>query len=178
MCSTFKWLLVARVLAGCDRGEFQLEEEVLIEPRDLLAHSPVTSTATARGHLSIVSLMEAAITVSDNTAANLLLKRTGGPAEVTSFARNLGDQVTRLDRIEPELNMNLFGDARLVAPSWSTKGAFGILYSRHPYPTPVVDATVPAMSHEILVTLGSRSKPDLLLRSSCFWARFDDCSSG
>jgi len=52
------------------------------------------------------------VTVSDNTVANLLLKEIGGPAAFTAFARSLGDEVTRLDRWEPELNESRLGDAR------------------------------------------------------------------
>jgi beta-lactamase class A len=44
------------------------------------------------------------LTLSDNAAANLLLTSFGGPAALTAFARSLGDDITRLDRIEPELN--------------------------------------------------------------------------
>ncbi|WP_261589484.1 serine hydrolase, partial [Escherichia coli] len=43
-------------------------------------------------------------TMSDNTAANLLLTTIGGPKELTAFLHNMGDHVTRLDRWEPELN--------------------------------------------------------------------------
>jgi beta-lactamase class A len=50
--------------------------------------------------------------MSDNTAGNLLLASFGGPAGLTAYARSLGDAVTRLDRIEPDLNEALPGDPR------------------------------------------------------------------
>jgi beta-lactamase class A len=50
--------------------------------------------------MSISDLTRAAIVLSDNTAANLLLTRLGGPSVVTEFARSCGDTVTRLDRNE------------------------------------------------------------------------------
>jgi beta-lactamase class A len=50
--------------------------------------------------------------MSDNTAANLLLAALEGPAGVTAYARALGDGVTRLDRIEPDLNEAVPGDPR------------------------------------------------------------------
>ena len=50
--------------------------------------------------------------MSDNGAANLLLKQIGGPPELTRYMRSLGDDVTRLDRMELELNTNLPGDPR------------------------------------------------------------------
>jgi beta-lactamase class A len=62
--------------------------------------------------MSIKELCAAAITLSDNAAANLLLASIGGPPGLTAFARTLGDDVTRLDRIEPELNESLPGDPR------------------------------------------------------------------
>jgi len=52
------------------------------------------------------------MTVSDNTAANLLIAELGGPEQVTNFARSLGDPTTRLDRIEPALNEAQPGDPR------------------------------------------------------------------
>ena len=52
------------------------------------------------------------ITESDNTAANLLLRRMGGPEAFTRRLRALGDAVTRLDRYEMELNENRRGDPR------------------------------------------------------------------
>lgn len=62
--------------------------------------------------MSIGELCDAAVTVSDNTAGNLLLEALGGPAGLTAFARSIGDPVTRLDRIEPELNEGVPGDPR------------------------------------------------------------------
>jgi beta-lactamase class A len=62
--------------------------------------------------LTLAELCEAAMTVSDNTAGNLLLASLGGPAGLTAYARSLGDQTTRLDRIEPDLNEALPGDPR------------------------------------------------------------------
>jgi beta-lactamase class A len=62
--------------------------------------------------MTLAQLCEAAITLSDNTAANLILASLGGPHGVTSFARSLGDALTRLDRTEPTLNEAAPGDPR------------------------------------------------------------------
>src|SRR5262245_19881348 len=62
--------------------------------------------------MTLAELCEAAVTVSDNTAGNLLLASLGGPAGLTTFTRTLGDSVTRLDRIEPDLNEAAAGDPR------------------------------------------------------------------
>jgi beta-lactamase class A len=71
----------------------------------------VTEKHTADG-MTLAELCDAAVTLSDNTAGNLLLAALGGPAGITAFARSLGDPVTRLDRIEPELNEAKPGDPR------------------------------------------------------------------
>jgi len=62
--------------------------------------------------MTLGALCAAAIEQSDNTAGNLLLNAIGGPVGLTNFVRTLGDRVTRLDRIEPELNSAIPGDER------------------------------------------------------------------
>jgi beta-lactamase class A len=77
-----------------------------------LKYAPITSKHVGGAGMTLAELCEAAITVSDNTAANLLLASSGGPAGVTAFARRIGDDTTRLDRIEPALNDAIPGDPR------------------------------------------------------------------
>jgi len=112
MCSTFKLLAVAAVLARVDRGIEHLDRRVVFGREVLLSYAPVTSQHVGAPGMSIAELCGASITVSDNTAANLLLASMGGPGAVTRFARRLGDTVTRLDRIEPDLNVASPGDIR------------------------------------------------------------------
>ena len=111
MCSTFKVLCAAAVLACVDAGKEELTRRIKITSGDLLAYAPVTKQHEG-GDLSVAELCEAAITLSDNTAANLLLASMGGPSAVTQYARSIGDSVTRLDRTEPELNSADAGDPR------------------------------------------------------------------
>src|SRR5262245_60188144 len=112
MCSTFKWVLAAAVLARVDRGQLSLDERVPYLPSDLLEHAPATREHVAEGSMTVDALAQTAVTVSDNTAANLLLAKIGGPAGFTQFVQSLGDHVTRLDRDEPTLNSNDPGDPR------------------------------------------------------------------
>jgi beta-lactamase class A len=112
MCSTFKWLLAAFVLSQVDQDEISLDERLSYGPSDLLDYAPVAKAHVDTGWLTVEILCRASVTISDNTAANLLLHRVGGPSELTSFLRQTGDTVTRLDRNEPELNTNLPGDER------------------------------------------------------------------
>jgi beta-lactamase class A len=112
MCSTFKLLLAAAVLRRVDRGSEHLERAVPYGSADLLSYAPITRAHVGEGAMSVEALCAAAVTLSDNTAANLLLAQIGGPSQVTAFARSLGDSVTRLDRIEPALNVVPPGDPR------------------------------------------------------------------
>lgn len=106
MCSTFKVLAVAALLQRTDRKEETLDRFVHYAQADILEYAPVTKQHLAEGGMKLGALCEAAIEQSDNTAGNLLLQAIGGPAGLTKFARSLGDEVTRLDRIEPDLNIS------------------------------------------------------------------------
>lgn len=113
MCSTFKTLLVARVLSLAQSGEINLWRKLYYAPAEVVAWSPVSAKwAGANGGMTVQDLCEAAVVVSDNTAANVLLEATGGPAALTQWLRGLGDLTTRLDRNEPTLNTALAGDER------------------------------------------------------------------
>lgn len=112
LCSTFKVLLAGAVLARVDAERERLERIVPITQADMRSHAPVTETYLAAGQVSIGVLCKAAVEVSDNPAANLLLKTMGGPQGLTAWLRRLGDPLTRLDRWETELNSATPGDAR------------------------------------------------------------------
>lgn len=104
MCSSFKLLLAAQVLSRVAAGEEALASRVAFGRDALLPNSPVSQRALAQGAMSVGALCEATVTESDNTAAMLLLARSGGPAGLTAWLRGLGDPATRLDRGEPQLN--------------------------------------------------------------------------
>jgi len=112
MCSTFKFLAAAAVLKRVDEKKEKLERFVPYNAKDILEYAPVTKEHLNEGGMPLGALCEAAIEQSDNTAGNLLLNAIGGPAGLTNFVRALGDRVTRLDRIEPELNSAIPGDER------------------------------------------------------------------
>ena len=111
MCSTFKWLAAAHVLHRVDAGEESLARRLPVRRHELLPHTPITQRH-AGGAMTLGELCRAAVTVSDNAAANLILGTLGGPAGLTAYARDLGDMETRLDRTEPTLNEAAPGDPR------------------------------------------------------------------
>lgn len=104
MCSTFKGLLAAQILARVDSGAERLDRLVHYTEKDLIFTSPVTKANVARGSMSVDALCRAILVESDNTAAILLMRSAGGPEALTRFVRGLGDTVTRSDRYEPDSN--------------------------------------------------------------------------
>ena len=112
LCSTFKLVAAAFVLARVDRGEESLERRITYGRDRLVTYSPATEKHAGGGGLTVGELCDAAVTLSDNTAANLLLESFGGPAGLTAFMRSLGDGVSRLDRWEPDLNEAAPSDPR------------------------------------------------------------------
>jgi beta-lactamase class A len=112
MCSTFKAMAAAAVLAKVDAGKERLDRFVRYGQADLLSYAPVSRAHVGQGGLPLGDLCAAAVEYSDNTAANLILASLGGPAGWTRYVRSLGDTVSRLDRIETALNASIPGDPR------------------------------------------------------------------
>ncbi len=120
MCSTFKFVLAAMVLEGAAKGDLNLDTPLTVTKSDLVHHAPVTepmvAAALARGESNATStvgeLARATGTTSDNPAANVLVRHLGGPETLTAYCRRHGDQVTRVDRYEPEMNQWAADDPR------------------------------------------------------------------
>ena len=112
MCSTFKVLAAAAVLKLVDEGKEYLDRMVPYAKEDILEYAPVTKEHLKEGRMTLGDLCAAAVEQSDNTAGNLLLRTIGGPLGLTSFLRALGDETTRLDRMEPDLNTAIPEDER------------------------------------------------------------------
>jgi beta-lactamase class A len=111
MCSTFKLLAVSVLLTRVDKKQEDLDRRIHFTRESLIPYSPVTEKYVAEG-MTVAELCAAALTLSDNTAANLILASLGGPPAVTAFARSIGDNLTRLDRNEPSLNEAAPNDPR------------------------------------------------------------------
>lgn len=112
MCSTWKMVAAAYVLSRVDQGSEDLARRIVYQKTDLITYSPFTESRVGGGGVPLGELCEAAVTLSDNTAGNLLLSTFGGPEGLTAFFRRLGDRESRLDRWEPDLNSALPGDPR------------------------------------------------------------------
>lgn len=131
-CSTFKFLLSAQILSRVARGEETLDRKVSYTQNDIVTYSPVTGQHLTDGGMTIADLCIAAMQVSDNTAANLLLKSVGGPSALTAYARTLGDRDFRLDRMEPDLNSAIVNDPHdTTTPSAMAEDVYQLLYGTH-----------------------------------------------
>jgi beta-lactamase class A len=126
MCSTFKAYASARVLQMAQHGDLALDDRMFVDPAGILPNSPVTGPR-AGGEMTLAELCQAALQQSDNAAANILLNRIGGPQAITAFARGIGDERTRLDRWETELNSAIPGDLRDTSTPKALGGGFRAL---------------------------------------------------
>jgi len=112
MCSTFKLPLAAIILMQSQHGHIDLDAKISFTSDDLVPYAPVVEKNLERGYMTVRELAKAAQQTSDNAAANLLLQLIGGPAGFTESLRSIGDDVTRLDRVEPDMNYVPPGEVR------------------------------------------------------------------
>ncbi|MFZ4876475.1 class A beta-lactamase [Janthinobacterium sp. Mn2066] len=114
VCSTFKAMLAAAVLARSASEPGLLEKTIRYTARELVTYSPLTEKHLADG-MTVAALCAAALQYSDNSAANFLMKLLGGPHAVTAFARSIGNPVFQLERWETALNSAIPGEVRDTA---------------------------------------------------------------
>ncbi|MBP2478711.1 beta-lactamase class A [Crossiella equi] len=122
-CSTFKALATAAVLHRNPLSH--LDTLIRYGKGDLMRNGPITARNVERG-MTIRELADAAVRFSDGAAGNLLLRDLGGPAELTAYARSLGDDLTRMDRVEPFITEATPGDPR----DTTTPRAFGRCFEK------------------------------------------------
>ncbi|GAA3119190.1 class A beta-lactamase BlaA [Planomonospora alba] len=122
--STFKAILCGAILAKARTTDPGLLNRTLRwTAQEVVTDSPITGKPeNIENGMTAERLCHAAITVSDNTAGNVLLKQIGGPAGLTRYYRSLGDPVGRLDRWEPQLNEWKPGEKRdTVKPAFMAR---------------------------------------------------------
>lgn len=114
LSSTFKLFACGALLMQVDKGESSLVDSVDIRDFEIVPYSPAINeyVSTKRFQVTLGAACGMMLSVSDNTAANIVLAEIGGPKGFTAFMRSIGDRVTRLDRWETELNEALPGDPR------------------------------------------------------------------
>lgn len=172
MCSTFKLVAAAAVLARVDKGQDELGRRIVYDAAALKPHSPVTEGHVGPPGLTLGQLCEAAVTVSDNAAGNLILQTLGGPAGLTAWIRSLGDATTRLDRWEVELNTAVPGDVR----DTTTPDAMLYLLEK----LVLGDALSPASRDQLIAWMVANTTGDARLRAGlpAGWRVGDKTGSG
>ncbi|EGF96228.1 class A beta-lactamase [Brevundimonas diminuta] len=118
-CSTFKMYLAAATLLRVQAGQERLDRAIPVTQADMISHAPVTQPAVG-STLTIEQLMKGTVEVSDNPAANILIREMGGLEALRAFYRGIGDDSTRVDRLEPEMNRQ-DGDKDTITPDQSVR---------------------------------------------------------
>ncbi|GFE79923.1 beta-lactamase [Steroidobacter agaridevorans] len=99
MASTFKIAVAGAILASVDAGRLQLDQLVAVQPNDIVPSDGIASLAIHPGiSLSVHNLLELMLTLSDNTATDVLTRLAGGPQAVTGWVRKQGVEEQRIDR--------------------------------------------------------------------------------
>jgi len=99
MASTFKVAVAGTILSKVDRGEITLDQLVPVDAAMMVESEGLASTFRHPGvSASVNNLLELMLTVSDNTATDVLTKLAGGPAAVTAWVRGQGIEGLRVDR--------------------------------------------------------------------------------
>ncbi len=103
LVGTFKTLACATMLHKMEAGTLKKNATATVEKSNIVGWSPIMEPLIGQ-NVRIEHACEAAMLMNDNTAANLVLNQIGGPRSVTLFLRTLGDNATRLDSLEPQVN--------------------------------------------------------------------------
>lgn len=102
-CSTFKFFLAAEILRLAGENSGLLEQRLHWEESAELSWAPGTRGRGREG-MTVAQLCTVAVQQSDNSAANLLLRLSGGPEAFTAAMRRMGDTDIVLCDYEPEVN--------------------------------------------------------------------------
>ncbi|WP_435249650.1 class A beta-lactamase [Vibrio sp. nBUS_14] len=128
MMSTFKTLACANLLYDSENEGLDLESKARVESNKLIAWSPITKEFVGKD-ISLKDACTATMEMSDNTAANIVLAGIDGPNGLTEFLRSTGDNKTRLNHIEPDLNHARPGDVRdTTTPNTMVKTLNDLVY--------------------------------------------------
>jgi beta-lactamase class A len=120
--SVSKLWVAMTVLDQVDSGKIKLDQMVRITRNDLAVfHQPIRDRVLANGEIqeTVVSLLEQAITKSDNTANDSLLRTVGGPDAVREFLGRKGLGKIRFGPGERQLQAGIAG------MSWQQDYAIG-----------------------------------------------------
>jgi beta-lactamase class A len=184
MQSVFKAPLAAAALSEVDAGRLKLNEPITITQLDLSppASAIDASWPTPPDHhtltLPAVDLIALAVQKSDNTAADVIMKRIGGPGMVTAWLTAKGISNMSVDRYERELQQEIAGMPPFQ-PAWKDEAAWTAARNAIPAPdreaanaryladardTATLPATLDFLNKLVMRDLLSEASTRLLLR--------------
>ncbi len=132
MQSVFKAPLAAAILDAADHGTLALDSTIVLRVEDLSPFfSPVRDSFPARTRWTLAELLVRAVETSDNTAADVLLARIGGPAALTAWLRAHGIAGISVDRYERDQQPAILGLGRYRV-AWANPDSFD--RARHAVP--------------------------------------------
>ncbi|HYG27314.1 MAG TPA: class A beta-lactamase [Caulobacteraceae bacterium] len=130
--SVFKAPLGAVVLSEVDRGRLSLDEVIDIPAQDLSPpYSPISANWPGRTKYTVGELLVRAVGDSDNTAADVLMRRIGGPGIVQAWLDEQRIRDMRIDRYERELQTEIYGMPSF-RPQWRHENTFLAALNRVP----------------------------------------------
>lgn len=116
MQSVFKAPLGAAAMAEVEAGRLDLAQTVTLSDKDLSPpYSPIADAWPGASTYSYGDLLTRAVGGSDNTAADVLMKRIGGPGAVQAWLDLKGIKGVRIDRYEREIQTEMYGMASFRA---------------------------------------------------------------
>jgi beta-lactamase class A len=95
--SVFKAFLAAEVLSRVDAGQLSLDKKITLAPEDI-RDGLGSIDGSGGGTFTVQELLRAALIESDNSAADALLRLSGGPEKLTGWLRDKGLRGIRCDR--------------------------------------------------------------------------------
>jgi beta-lactamase class A len=111
MASAYKLPIAVQLLKLVDEGKEQLDHIIRVGPKDMRPGGIPLSDKFQFGEssVSVRVLLELMLTVSDNTASDLILRLAGGPQVVTARMRSLGIEDLSIDRSTIQHVFDIFG---------------------------------------------------------------------
>ncbi|RIL31724.1 class A beta-lactamase [Staphylococcus equorum] len=100
--STFK-AIASGVLLN-NYSEKDLNKKITINETDIVEYSPVTENYIGK-QMTLKDLIKASMLQSDNTANNKIMEELGGVKAFKHELKQLGDNISNPQRLEPELNL-------------------------------------------------------------------------
>jgi beta-lactamase class A len=127
MQSVYKLPIGMAVLSEVDRGRLKLDSKIHVDPKEYIStgqHSPLRDANPQGADVTVAELLRLAVSESDGTASDVLLRIVGGAPVIMNYLKGLG--VTEM--IVRDTEMKLGRDSALQYENWATpRGAIDLL---------------------------------------------------